>query len=1383
MVASAQQKSAIGSEFGQSLRAGQQPQIEAYLDRLRDAANRDERLALELFDEISSDEILFRREAQRQPLGAQLRLQDYLARFPLPAQQARLSAVFAKLPLQPGDRLKQFELQHLLGQGGMGEVWRARDLNVTDAERCVALKVIKREFEEQSPHALRRFRSEIAAIANLRHANVVPMFGVDEAEGRIFYTMEYVETSLAKRIKQHQPTDIPRDTPGASPIASLASARRTTNEKTFSDDAVARLMVQAARGVHYAHTRAVIHRDLKPDNLLLRSPPTESRGAGRPGEETLLVADFGLAKILEAESDARDQQRSQVGTPHYAAPEQRAGTASVQSDIYSLGATMAAMLCGHPPRRPAETHDTDLGPLVGGQRPAIHRDLEAICLKCLRREPSQRFSSAHELAAALERFLQRKQRAWTRLLQGAIAALALTILAISASAAVVFKRNADTIAKVNSDLVVANTRSEARRLAAEQRRKLIQTHLYAAELTNFTKAREAGRFDQVYAILDATSPQRTGDDLRGWEWYHLYDLSHEEVLRFERHPASITACALSPDEQTAASGDRDGNVLIWNVKTGTVQHQQQLFSGAVLKLTFSPSGNRLAAGSEDTTAVILDVASGELLHTVAEHILGVPALAFGPEGDLLVTGGVDGTVKVTQKSGDNWLTTTLPAPISPIRQVWVDRTGSRLAVLADNQTLRFWERSDGQWHEGQALDGLPSLMALSPNFEQFAVWLEDEGHIAVVDVESKALLWSLAGFETPLREMAFGPEAAWLASADEEGNVDVRELPASLLDETSGGQPRGPRIAALYQGAATTIATPGSGEHIASICSDGAIKVWPARSPTLDHFRGHSFDTTAVAFSPDSQLLATGDAFGEVRIWDRLSGALRFTLGKRVRMDGPRGTPDDAAKLAGVEQFDRKYLSAMRISGDRESWLWVFDGHSGSVNAVAFSPDGTVLASAATDGRVWLWDVATGQKQAVLEHPQIVSSLAFSADGRWLANGCWDDQVHIWDLATHQEQTLAGHADDVQTVAFHPSGDWLASAGRDRSVRIWDLQTGKPHRELVGHDSEINTLAFSPDGALLASGDDGQSIRVWSFPEATLRWELHGHTQRVVKLAFHPTQPRLLSISSDPDDAFVRIWDLAIGREIVALPSPATDIADLALDRTGERVALTAGRRALVWQATDAGRSPPARPPAIQFTSATPRVLPEAAVLKVLGFLRRPELMRAIGNTRDPVRPANAEDELLVCIASLPCSSLHPTPAQYQALQERAKTGKKRPPGPPHSYLVFDADSFQLRRKEGDPIVAIAIAPLPFAFDGGGFKEGNMTESNSTAFGPRERSLIAVAFPVPRGEAGVWKLAFIGGPEVAVPPWELAEYDWRPTEFSTEPSDGLLQLLRQPPNP
>ena len=651
-----------------------------------------------------------------------------------------MSAAFARLPLKPGDRLKQFELQTMLGKGGMGEVWRAKDLNVQDAERIVALKVIKQEFEEQSPLAHRRFRAEIAAIANLSHTNVIPMFGVDEAEGRVFYTMEYVESSLANRIRQHQTTDVPRDTSVETPERPESTDVAAGDQRLLSDDAIARLMLQAARGVHYAHTHAVIHRDLKPDNLLLRS----HANGDKQNEEVLLVADFGLAKVLadvDARADGQDLRRSYVGTPHFAAPEQRAGTASVQSDIYSLGATMVAMLTGQPPRQPAESHLTDLGQLLGNPAIKVHPDLAAICLKCLRREPSQRFSSAHELALALERFLQRKQRFWQRVLLRAVAALALILLVISAAAAVRFKLDADTIADANNDLVQANSRSEARRLASEERRKLIQIHLYDAELTNFNKAREAGRFDQVYEILNATSPARTSDDLRGWEWFHLYDLAHSEHLRFDRHPAAVTAAALSPDNETAASGDEAGNVLIWSVKSGAIRHELPLFSGAVLTLAFSQSGSRLAAGSEDTTAVIVDAATGETLHTLDEHVLGVRALAFGPADELLVTGGEDGVIKVTKFDAGDFNTTTLTGHSSGVRTVWVDATGNRVASSADDQTLRFWDLQDGQWRAGRIIDGVPSVTALSPDFQRFALWLEADASVAVVDAETKATLW------------------------------------------------------------------------------------------------------------------------------------------------------------------------------------------------------------------------------------------------------------------------------------------------------------------------------------------------------------------------------------------------------------------------------------------------------------------------------------------------------------------------------------------------------------------------------------------------------------------------------------------------------------------
>ncbi|MCS7166127.1 MAG: WD40 repeat domain-containing serine/threonine protein kinase [Gemmatales bacterium] len=305
----------------------------------------------------------------------------------------------------PGRIFGDYEILERIARGGMGVVYKARQISLN---RLVALKIIPGS-ELANPVERQRFRVEVEAAASIDHPRIVPIYEVGEREGYYFYSMRLIEGG---NLAQHM-------------------AR-------YRDDhrAAARLIISAARGIHYAHQRGILHRDLKPANILLDSD-------GRPH-----VADFGVAKHLQltslggtaifssAKKNTQDDQTDPaadsprgrppsgeldltqvgeiVGTPSYMAPEQasgKKGVVTVAADVYSLGAILYEMLTGRPPfkgptRMATVRQVLTERPIPPRQlNPKIDRDLERICLKCLERDPQQRYPSAEALADDLERWL------------------------------------------------------------------------------------------------------------------------------------------------------------------------------------------------------------------------------------------------------------------------------------------------------------------------------------------------------------------------------------------------------------------------------------------------------------------------------------------------------------------------------------------------------------------------------------------------------------------------------------------------------------------------------------------------------------------------------------------------------------------------------------------------------------------------------------------------------------------------------------------------------------------------------------------------------------------------------------------------------------------
>src|SRR6266404_1593402 len=267
--------------------------------------------------------------------------------------------------------LGDYELLEEIGRGGQGVVFRARQKSLN---RTVALKVISLGQWASKAH-LKRFRLEAEAAARLEHPGIVPIHEVGERDGSCYFSMKFVEGGQLDEVARREPIPI-RQSVG--------------------------LMVKVARTVHYAHEHGILHRDIKPGNILL----------DRKGEPHL--TDFGLARLLETESSVT-QTLDVLGTPSYMAPEQAVGNnAAVSSatDVYGLGAVLYQLLTGQPPFAGGTTYETIKLLLDTEPRqprllnPKIDRDLSTICLKCLEKDPKRRYTSALALAEDLERWLR-----------------------------------------------------------------------------------------------------------------------------------------------------------------------------------------------------------------------------------------------------------------------------------------------------------------------------------------------------------------------------------------------------------------------------------------------------------------------------------------------------------------------------------------------------------------------------------------------------------------------------------------------------------------------------------------------------------------------------------------------------------------------------------------------------------------------------------------------------------------------------------------------------------------------------------------------------------------------------------------------------------------
>jgi eukaryotic-like serine/threonine-protein kinase len=1053
-------------------------------------------------------------------------------------------------------RLGDYQLLEEIARGGMGVVYKARQINLN---RIVAVKLILvGQFADKA--AVRRFKAEASAAAKLCHPNIVAIHEIGEEAGQHFFSMDYVEGLNLADFARQQPVSIRQ---------------------------AAELVRTIAEAVDYAHEHGIIHRDLKPSNILIDCFHAPH------------ITDFGLARDLRADSELTVTGQV-LGSPNYISPEQASGNAlvGVATDIYSLGAILYHLLTGRPPFA-AETLTATLGQVTRADpispralNPSVPRDLETICLKCLEKEPAQRYSSAGALAEELSCFLNGEPivarpitapaRAWRWCKRHpAVAGLTSVVLSLGAALAVGSLWAALRLEFAQQNILREKDRAE---------RTVLELKLHNAE-----RAIEEGDSSSGIAIL-AQILRAKPDSTVASSWIVdvlgrlPYPLPATPPLQHEK--ATLKQARFSPDGRIVATAT--SGIGFWDAANGQPMSPFLSLPSAIESIAFSPDGTRLAVAGADGTARIVEVPTGKLLSKV-NHPGAVFSVSFSPDGTRLVTStrarfarvssaltsaqliddlyhadevnyaefSPDGTQILTASEDGTamiWDAATgqpLVGPLNHKAEVWMAkfaRDGLRVATVSRDRSARIWD----------ARTGLPMTPSLRhQDFVEYLEFSPDGRILATCSYDKTVRLWdAFTGAQrvVPLRHnekvnsAKFSPDGKKLVTAAADGLVHVWDVdtgqplarpithtrkvwyaefsPDGARIVTAGGdhkagiwsieQPPHPVTVVEVGAVAADVEFAKDGSVFATGCYDRKAEIWDARTferrtTPMQHPDG----VTDVELSLNGKWLYTrcGDGIG--RIWNAVTGQLRAELKsvKGGKVSFGRFSSDSTRLV-----FQDQLLRLWDVQNNREIGNgFALELNQGWINRAQLSPDGRFVAIAISDGTVHLFDTDTMQPAgATFSAIGTVTDLDFSPDGRYLLAAGMDRQARILDLHTRALRVPPmRHNMEVMEACFDSTGNRVATASADATARVWDANTGQPLTPPLKHAGKLTGVSFSPDGRLLLTCSIDGTARIWDSVTGEPLSAPLVHGAGVTAARFSPDGSLVVTASRD---ATVRIW-------------------------------------------------------------------------------------------------------------------------------------------------------------------------------------------------------------------------------------------------------------------
>ncbi|MCC7206582.1 MAG: protein kinase, partial [Anaerolineae bacterium] len=1035
-----------------------------------------------------------------------------------------------------GKQLGQYEITAVIGKGGMATVYRARQASVG---RDVAIKILTEKAEPESPF-MQRFEQEVRIIARLENPHILPIYDFGQVDGAPYLVMRYLD--------------------GGS-LSSLIARRRLDLAE------VERLVMQICSALDYAHDQGVIHRDMKPQNVLL----------DRQGNA--YICDFGIAKLIGGEH-ALTRTGEAVGTPSYMAPEQWQGlSVDRQADVYALGAMIFEMLTGQVPFTSDNIfslmykHLHEMPPLLGSLNAGLPPALDPVVQQALAKLPMDRFMTAGELARAFSLALRGAPRATASdgpalRVVGAELGLETDVIGVGAASgtgigrawAVEAFQNWARDADASPIFFIAGPHGIGKSTLAERCASLLGARVlrYALEaedadtLEPRTFVESLAR--QIADVLPVFDGETAADALRDAlaDPRDAFERQVLDPLSAEDEPIYLVLDSLE------AALERPGQTILDLVRaamenwpealrlivTGAPHPRLESLMRRAHRLELDPESDE---NREDLRST-LSTRFATLMPNLSQGEVDLNALIEKSEGNPLYLNTVfDHLIHKRLTAGD---LADLPAGLEPL---FADLLRRAEAHVPDAAPLtRILAAARAPLDEGllamildkSARDVRDRLTGLRPLVTAMA----EAGARPTWRLAHPALRYWLAesdpdGLNAAHRRIA---DALTGAGPEQMDEYALANLPAHLV--LAGDALRAAEALLDLNFLEARLSARRAGLSLADVLDDVAL-VGGALADAGYDGPAELMRATADALRESGAALAGGQDALFAQLYGRLAG-----------IPGLRAALDKAVKTRRAPWL-RLLWPFPGAAGPAAESLW----HGSTVLALGAPATGERWLAACEDGYLRLWNRDDGALLAAWagtggeRGANALTACAIAPDGRLGLSAAAAGSARLWDLWTGEaRREIAAHRAPLAGCALNADGGRALTCGDDKLLKLWDTRTGRLLTAFYEHPDAVRCCAFAAGGALAVSGGADGLVRVWETQGGTLRATLSGHRGAVTACIGAPSDAESALVLTGGTDGQVCLWDVRGGALIQALAGPSAPINGVAYVRLGERALVAA---------------------------------------------------------------------------------------------------------------------------------------------------------------------------------------------------------------------------------